>query len=112
MFERDNTGASILTRAASVDNFVEVIKFLVSAGCKVTENVLNWIRVRNPDCCDLAETSFRVPGSLMQQSRVRIWSLLRQSGAADIPGYREKMKVMAASAQIPLILVDYLECRV
>jgi len=55
MFERDNTGASILTRAASVDNFVEVIKFLVSAGCKVTENVLNWIRVRNPDCCDLAE---------------------------------------------------------
>ena len=34
IFERDNTGASILTRAASVDNFSHVIKFLVSAGCR------------------------------------------------------------------------------
>ena len=43
--ERDNTGASILTRAASVDNFSDMIQFLVSAGCRVTENVINWIKV-------------------------------------------------------------------
>ena len=112
MFERDNTGASILTRSASVDNFVEVIKFLVSVGCKVTENVMNWIRVRNPDCSDLVETSLRVPGSLLQQSRIRIWSLLRQGREGGSQDYKEKMKALAASAQIPVILSDYLECKV
>ena len=112
MFERDNTGASILTRSASVDNFVEVIKFLVSVGCKVTENVMNWIRVRNPDCSDLVETSLRVPGSLLQQSRIRIWSLLRQDREGGSQVYKEKMRVLAASAQIPVILSDYLECKV
>lgn len=112
MFERDNTGASILTRSASVDNFVEVIKFLVSVGCKVTENVMNWIRVRNPDCSDLVETSLRVPGSLLQQSRIRIWSLLRQGREGGSHDYKEKMKALAASAQIPVILSDYLECKV
>merc|ERR1719433_917453 len=71
MFERDNTGASILTRAASVDNFVDIIKFLVMVDCKVTENVMNWIRVRNPECSELVETSLRVPGTLLQQSRIK-----------------------------------------
>ena len=40
IYERDNTGAS-LTRVASVDRFSPVIRFLVEASCRVTENVIN-----------------------------------------------------------------------
>merc|ERR1712062_390000 len=111
MFERDNTGASILTRAASVDNFVEIIKFLVLVGCKVTENVMNWIRVRNPECSELVETSLRVPGSLLQQSRIKTWSLLRHSGGNSL-SYPDKMKALAKSEQIPVVLLDYLQCKI
>ena len=111
MFERDNTGASILTRAASVDNFVEIIKFLVLVGCKVTENVMNWIRVRNPECSELVETSLRVPGSLLQQSRIKTWSLLRHSGGSSL-SYPDKMKALAKSEQIPVVLLDYLQCKI
>ena len=112
MFERDNTGASILTRAASVDNFVEIIKFLVLVGCKVTENVMNWIRVRNPDCSELVETSLRVPGTLLQQSRIKTWSLLRHSGGAASLTYPDKMKALAKTEQIPVVLLDYLQCKI
>ena len=114
MFERDNTGASILTRAASVDNFVDIIKFLVMVGCKVTENVMNWIRVRNPECSELVETSLRVPGSLLQQSRIKTWSLLRHSGGGggDALSYPDKMKALAKTEQIPVVLLDYLQCKI
>ena len=113
MFERDNTGASILTRAASVDNFVEIIKFLVLVGCKVTENVMNWIRVRNPDCSELVETSLRVPGTLLQQSRIKTWSLLRHSGGGgESLSYPDKMKALAKTEQIPVVLLDYLQCKI
>ena len=113
MFERDNTGASILTRAASVDNFVEIIKFLVLVGCKVTENVMNWIRVRNPDCSELVETSLRVPGTLLQQSRIKTWSLLRHSGVGgESLSYPDKMKALAKTEQIPLVLIDYLQFKI
>lgn len=117
MFERDNTGASILTRAASVDNFVDIIKFLVTVGCKVTENVMNWIRVRNPECSELVETSLRVPGTLLQQSRIKTWSLLRHSGGGGGGGdvalsYPDKMKALAKTEQIPVVLLDYLQCKI
>ena len=115
MFERDNTGASILTRAASVDNFVDIIKFLVTVGCKVTENVMNWIRVRNPECSELVETSLRVPGTLLQQSRIKTWSLLRHSGGGggdDALSYTDKMKALAKTEQIPVVLLDYLQCKI
>ena len=114
MFERDNTGASILTRAASVDNFVDIIKFLVMVGCKVTENVMNWIRVRNPECSDLVETSLRVPGTLLQQSRIKTWSLLRHSGGGTVASltYPDKMKALAKTEQIPVVLLDYLQCKI
>ena len=78
IYERDNTGASILTRAASVDRFSPVIRFLVEAGCRVTENVINWVKVRNPESQALCEQSVKMPNSLLVQSMAIIWRLLKR----------------------------------
>ena len=78
LYEREMTEASILTRAASIDNFAEGIPFLVEAGCRVMENVINWTRVRNPEVVDRVEKGLRVPGSLRRQSRTKLWKMLRE----------------------------------
>ena len=83
IYERDNTGASILTRAASVDRFSPVIRFLVEAGCRVTENVINWVKVRNPESQALCEQSVKMPNSLPVQSRAVIWRLLREASISS-----------------------------
>jgi len=108
LYERDKTGASILTRAASVDNFAEVIEFLVEAGCKVTENVLNWTRIRNPAVVGRVETGLRVPGSLRRQSRTRIWRLLR---AGKLEGkFKERLGRLTVEEELPLVLSEYIQC--
>ena len=108
LYERDKTGASILTRAASVDNFADVILFLVDAGCKVTENVLNWTRVRNPEVVEKVEKGLRVPGSLMRQSRTKIWKMLR----AGIMGttFKDRLAKLTTEEELPLVLSEYIQC--
>ena len=106
LYERGKTGASILTRAASVDNFAEVITFLVEAGCRATENVLNWTRVRNPDVVDRVEKGLRVPGSLRRQSRVKIWKLLR----AGKGSFKDRVEKLTSEEELPLVLSDYIQC--
>jgi len=114
VFQRDNTGASILTRAASVDHFSEVIKFLVDTGCRVTENVMNWIKVRNPECSKFCETSLRMPHSLMVQSRATIWKLLRDAdnstSGGNIQNYTQRLENLVKQEELPIILSDYLQC--
>ena len=106
-----NTGASILTRAASVDNFSCVIQFLVETGCKVTENVINWIKVRNPDCTKMCETSLRMPHSLLIQSRAKIWSILRTASSEDSSlSYCQRTDILVKKEELPLILSEYIQC--
>jgi len=109
LYERDKTGASILTRAASVDNFAEVILFLVEAGCKVTENVLNWTRVRNPEVVDKVEKALRVPGSLLRQSRTKIWKMLR-AGLVVESSFKERLARLTREEELPVVLSDYMQC--
>ena len=113
VYARDNTGASILTRAASVDNFSPVIGFLVEAGCRVTENVINWIKVRNPESQALCERSVKVPSSLLVQSRAVIWRLLRDaSNPASSPmRYEKRIESLVKSEELPVIMSDYLQCK-
>ena len=116
IYERDNTGASILTRAASVDRFSPVIGFLVEAGCRVTENVINWVKVRNPESQALCEQSVKVPNSLLVQSRAVIWRLLRNATTASNSDsspmmYGERIESLAKSEELPLIMSDYLQCK-
>merc|ERR1719483_455864 len=99
LYERDKTGASILTRAASVDKFAEVIQFLVSAGCRVTENVLNWTRVRNPEVVNRVEKGLRVPSSLRKQSRTKIWRLLRMGSRGG--SYRDRLGKLTREEELP-----------
>ena len=109
LYERDNTGASILTRAASVDNFAEVITFLVEAGCRVTENVLNWTRVRNPEVVDRVEKGLRVPGSLRRQSRTKIWKMLREGKMGN---FKDRLRQMTMEEELPVVLSDYIQCMI
>lgn len=108
LFERDKTGASILTRAASVDRFSEVIHFLVETGCKVTENVLNWTKIRNPDVVNKIEEALKVPGTLRRQCRVKIWKLLR-SGDKSV-SFHTRLDRLVSDECLPNILSDYLHC--
>eukprot|EP00092_Neocalanus_flemingeri_P029643 GFUD01032189.1.p1 GENE.GFUD01032189.1~~GFUD01032189.1.p1 ORF type:complete len:414 (+),score=144.83 GFUD01032189.1:73-1314(+) len=108
LYERDKTGASILTRAASVDNFAEVIEFLVEAGCRVTENVLNWTRVRNPGVVDKVERGLRVPGSLRRQSRTKIWKLLRAGRKGG--NFKDRLRKLTVEEELPGVLSDYIQC--
>jgi hypothetical protein len=107
LYERDKTGASILTRAASVDNFAEVITFLVEAGCRVTENVLNWTRVRNPEVVDRVEKGLRVPGSLRRQSRTKIWKMLREGKMGN---FKDRLGQLTLEEELPVVLSDYIQC--
>ena len=112
VYERDNTGATILTRAASVDRFSPVIKFLVDAGCRVTENVINWVKVRNPESVELCERSLKMPSSLMIQSRAVIWRMLRE--ASSDPSemrYGERIETLVKREELPVIMSDYLQCK-
>ena len=112
VYERDNTGATILTLAASVDRFSPVIKFLVEAGCRVTENVINWVKVRNPESVELCERSLKMPSSLMIQSRAVIWRMLRE--ASSDPSemrYGERIETLVKREELPVIMSDYLQCK-
>lgn len=108
IYERDKTGASVLTRAASVDNFADVILFLIEAGCKITENILNWTRVRNPDAIDKVERGLREPGSLRRQSRTRIWKLLQSSNERE--SFKSKLNRISKEEELPIILCEYIQC--
>jgi len=107
--ERDKTGASLLTRAASVDNFGAVIKFLIDVGCRVTENVLNWVKVRNLDLKDIVERELKTPGSLMRQSRSVVWRSLRMAGPRHL--YRDRMQQLELQECLPSVINEYLNCR-
>ena len=111
IYERDNTGAS-LTRAASVDRFSPVIRFLVEAGCRVTENVINWVKVRNPESQALCEQSVKMPNSLLVQSRAVIWRLLREASITSQMKYGERIEKLVQSEELPLIMSDYLQCKI
>ena len=112
IFERDNTGALLLTRAASVDKFRSVIEFLVSAGARVTENVMNWVKVRNPDCAPLCESMMKKPNSLMCQSRAAIWKhLIHVSNTNTDLSYKQRLQTLVEEEELPIIIVDYLMCK-
>ena len=89
--QRDKTGASLLTRAASVDNFEPVIEFLLEAGCRVTENILNWVRVRNPRLTSKVEKELKAPGPLLRQARCAVWRAVALAGPRS--GYFDRLQV-------------------
>jgi len=115
LFARDKTGASLLTRAASVDSFPAVIRFLAAVGCRVTENVLNWVRAVNPNMAEELHSLARTPASLLAQARTVIWLRLRAGASTDstpnpISSYPERLEVLARQAELPHVLTDYLQC--
>jgi len=105
--QRDKTGASLLTRAASVDNFESVIDFLLEAGCRVTENILNWVKVRNPGLTGKVEEELKTPGPLLRQSRCAVWRAVALSGPRS--GYLGRLQTLGA-AEVPGVLNAYLQC--
>lgn len=106
--ERDNTGAGLLTRAASVDRFEPVVEFLIEAGCRVTENVLNWVRVRNPELVERVERELRVPPPLLRQARVVVWRAV--GGAGSRQEHRERLGELVRREELPGVLGEYLLC--
>ena len=109
LHQRDKTGAGLLTRAASVDSFEEVVQFLVEAGCRVTENVLNWVRVRNPGLAPRVAAELRTPAPLLRQARAAVWGAVRGAGARA--GYPGRLEELCRGEQLPGVLGDYLTCR-
>eukprot|EP00088_Acartia_fossae_P038744 TRINITY_DN4020_c0_g1_i1.p1 TRINITY_DN4020_c0_g1~~TRINITY_DN4020_c0_g1_i1.p1 ORF type:complete len:521 (+),score=80.70 TRINITY_DN4020_c0_g1_i1:29-1564(+) len=105
---KDNTGATVLFRASTVENFSDCIEFLVEAGCRVTHNILNWTRVKNPDCVTLIQSELCTPKSLVRQARSAIWNSLRQ--ANKITSF-DQIASYDSQIFLPNILVDYLNCR-
>ena len=106
--QRDKTGASLLTRAASVDNFEPVINFLLGAGCRVTENILNWVRVRNPGLTGKVEEELKTPGPLLRQSRCAVWRAVALSGPRS--GFLGRLESLGAGEALPGVLRNYLQC--
>ena len=104
-------------RACTVENFGETIQFLVEVGCRVTHNILNWIRVKNPDCVERIETELCTPKTLARQARLAVWSCLRR--ANKIRNFATITEALSEANQpnngneiyIPNILVDYLNCK-
>ena len=90
---------------------VPVIKFLVEAGFRVMENVINWVKVRNPESQALCEQSVKMPNSLLVQSRAVIWRLLRDASISNQMKYGERIEKLVQSEELPLIMSDYLQCK-
>jgi len=106
---KDNTGATVLYRASTVENFQDVIKFLLEVGCRVTQNNLSWIRVKNPDLTELVESELQNPRSLMRQSRLVLWKCLRNSSSKQ--KFYSKLERLGENNGLPFVLIDYLNCR-
>ena len=106
---KDNTGATVLNRASTVENFEDVIKFLVEVGCRITQNNLSWIRIKNPELTELIEFELQNPKSLVRQSRQVWWKCLRSSRSKT--KFHNKLESFGESNSLPYILVDYLNCR-
>ena len=84
-----------------------MITFLVEAGCRVTEDVLNWTRVRNPEVVDRVQKVFRVPGSLRRQSRTKIWKMLREGKMGN---FKDRLRQMTMEEELTVVLSDYIQC--
>jgi len=109
--QRDKTGATLLTRASSVDMFTGVITFLVEVGCRPTENILNWTKVRNPSLVVRLEREMKSPGSLMRQARLVIWRVLREAqGQGEGEGFRDRIEQLGRRECLPAVLSDYMLC--
>ena len=107
---RDGTGASVLNRAASVDRFGEVVGELVEAGCRPTENVLNWTRVMNPDMVAVVEEEMTRPAPLRRLARKEVWRRVREGSRAGGPDFRARIDSLEGDV-LPTVLVDYLRCQ-
>ena len=46
-----------------------MIRFLAAVGCRVTENVLNWVRAVNPNMAEELHSLAKTPASLLAQAR-------------------------------------------
>ena len=55
----------------------------MEAGCRVTENVINWVKVRNPESQELCKQSIKRLNNLLVQSRAVIWRLLREASISS-----------------------------
>ena len=79
------------------------------------ENVINWVKVRNPESQAMCEQSVKMPNSLLVQSRAVIWRLLREasisSSDANSMKYGERIEKLVSSEELPLIMSDYLQCK-
>jgi len=102
---KDNTGCNVLYRASTVDNFKETIDFLVAIGCRVTHNILNWTRVKNPECVEVIEEELVNPKSLLRQARLVIWRSINHK-LSNINEINNKNN----DCILPNVLVDYLNC--
>ena len=87
----------------------EVITFLVEAGCRVTEDVLNWTRVRNPEVVVRVQKGLRVPGSLRRQSRTNIWKMLREGKMGN---FKDRLRQMTMEEELTVVLSDYIQCMI
>jgi len=102
---KDNTGCNVLYRASTVENFKETIEFLVEIGCRVTHNILNWTRVKNPECVKMIEEELVSPKSLLRQARLVIWRSINHK-LSNINQINNKNN----ECILPNVLVNYLNC--
>ena len=79
----------------------------MEAGCRVTEDVLNWTRVRNPEVVDRVQKGLRVPGSLRRQSRTKIWKMLREGKMVN---FKDRLRQMTMEEELTVVLSDYIQC--
>ena len=61
-----------------------MIRFLAAVGCRVTENVLNWVRAVNPNMAEELHSLARTPPSLLAQARYTAAQNLYLLSAAHI----------------------------
>jgi len=115
---KDNSGATVLYRASTVESFEPVIKFLIDVGCRLTYNILNWTRVKNPACVEYIESELSTPKSLLRQCRLCIWKSIRlRPAAAAAPAkksvlhFRRCLDSLGSNDGLPFVLVDYMNCR-
>jgi len=102
---KDNTGCNVLYRASTVENFKDTIEFLVAIGCRVTHNILNWTRVKNPECVKVIEEELVSPKSLLRQARLVIWRSINHK-LFNINQINNKNN----ECVLPNVLVNYLNC--
>merc|ERR1711872_685745 len=88
---------------------LNVVRLLVRNGAnQLTENILNWVRVRNPRLTSKVEKELKAPGPLLRQARCAVWRAVALAGPRS--GYYARLQSLGAAEAMPGVLRDYLQC--